>query len=46
VILRVEVPTKLDARQRKLLEEFAAVSGEDIHPQGKGFFDKVKELFD
>ncbi len=45
VILRVEVPTKLDARQRELLEKFAAVSGEDIHPLGKGFFDKVKELF-
>ncbi|MCF6178092.1 MAG: molecular chaperone DnaJ [Geopsychrobacter sp.] len=45
VVLRVEVPTKLDQNQRKLLEEFAAVSGEDIHPLGKGFFDKVKELF-
>ncbi len=45
VILRVEVPTKLDARQRELLEEFAAVSGENIHPLGKGFLDKVKELF-
>ena len=46
VVLRVEVPTKLNARQRELLEDFAAVSGEEINPQGKGFFDKVKELFD
>ena len=46
VILKVEVPTKLNARQRELLEEFAREGGEDIHPQGKGFFDKVKELFD
>ena len=45
VVLRVEVPTKLNPRQRELLEEFARESGEDIHPQGKGFFDKVKELF-
>ena len=46
VILKVEVPTKLNSRQRELLEEFAREGGEDIHPQGKGFFDKVKELFD
>lgn len=46
VVLKVEVPTKLNSRQRELLEEFAKESGEDIHPQGKGFFDKVKELFD
>jgi len=46
VVLRVEVPSKLNNRQRELLEEFARESGEDIHPQGKGFFDKVKELFD
>jgi molecular chaperone DnaJ len=46
VILKVEVPTKLNSRQRELLEEFAREGGEDIHPQGKGFIDKVKELFD
>lgn len=46
VILKVEVPTKLNSRQKELLEDFAKESGEDIHPQGKGFFDKVKELFD
>jgi molecular chaperone DnaJ len=46
VVLKVEVPTKLNSRQRELLEDFAKEGGEDIHPQGKGFFDKVKELFD
>jgi molecular chaperone DnaJ len=46
VILKVEVPTKLNSRQRELLQEFAKEGGEDIHPQGKGFIDKVKELFD
>jgi len=45
VVLKVEVPTRLNGRQRELLEEFAKESGEDIHPQGKSFFDKVKELF-
>lgn len=41
----IETPTNLNAKQRKLLEEFAAVSGEDINPQAKSFFSKVKELF-
>jgi molecular chaperone DnaJ len=46
VILKVETPTKMNSRQRELLEEFAKESGENIHPQSKGFFDKVKEMFD
>lgn len=41
----VETPTNLNARQRKLLEEFAKASGEDVNPQAKSFFSKVKELF-
>jgi molecular chaperone DnaJ len=45
VIVRVETPTSLTARQKELLSEFATEAGEDIHPMGKGFFDKVKELF-
>lgn len=46
VILRVETPTQLTARQKELLEEFAKEGGEDIHPMGKSFLEKVKELFD
>lgn len=46
VIVRVETPTSLTARQKELLEEFAREGGEDIHPMGKSFFDKVRELFD
>jgi molecular chaperone DnaJ len=42
----IETPKKLSARQRELLEEFARVSGEEVHPLSKGFFDKVKEMFD
>ncbi len=42
VVLKVEVPTKLNARQRELLEEFAKEGGEDIHPQGKGFLTKSR----
>jgi molecular chaperone DnaJ len=46
VVIRVETPTRLTARQKALLEEFSREGGEEIHPLGKGFFDKVKELFD
>jgi len=42
----VETPTKLTPRQRELLEELAAISGEETHPRGQGFFQKVKELFE
>jgi molecular chaperone DnaJ len=46
VRLVVETPTTLTAKQRKLLEEFAAESTDDsAHPQTKGFWGKVKELF-
>ena len=45
VRVTVEVPEKLSRKQRDLLEQFAANSGEDSNPQSKGFFDKVKELF-
>lgn len=44
--LQVETPTHLNARQRELLEEFARMSGEDAHPITRGFFEKVKGLFD
>jgi len=42
----VETPRKLTARQRELLEEFARIGGEEVHPMSKGFFDKVKEIFE
>lgn len=41
----VEIPRKLSAKQRELLEEFARSSGEEVSPLSKGFFDKVKEMF-
>lgn len=41
----VETPTKLTARQKELLEEFAKISGEQHNPISQGFFDKVKDLF-
>ncbi|MGI6454611.1 MAG: molecular chaperone DnaJ [bacterium] len=41
----VETPTRLSARQRELLEEFAKISGEETHPRTNSFFDKVKQVF-
>jgi molecular chaperone DnaJ len=41
----IETPRKLTARQRELLEEFARMSGEEVHPLSKGFLEKVKEMF-
>jgi molecular chaperone DnaJ len=46
IIVRVETPIGLTARQKELLEEFAKEGGEEIHPLGKSFLDKVKDLFD
>ncbi len=42
----VEVPTKLNARQRELLEQFAAESGTEVSPATSGFLDKLKDFFD
>lgn len=45
VKIKVEVPKKLTNRQKELLEEFAEISQEECHPEHKGFFEKVRELF-
>lgn len=41
----VEVPTKLNSEQKKKLEEFAELCGEDSHPENKSFLEKAKEFF-
>ncbi|QXM06203.1 molecular chaperone DnaJ [Crassaminicella indica] len=41
----VEVPKKLNEKQKELLRQFADIMGEDVHEQRKSFFDKVKEVF-
>lgn len=41
----VEVPKKLNEKQKALLREFSELSGEDIHEQNKGFFNKMKDVF-
>lgn len=47
VILNVEVPKKLSARQRELLEELAGTLNTEVKPQkaGKGFLERVANLF-
>lgn len=46
VHIRVETPSKMNKRQRELMEEFANISNDDVFPHKKGFFDKVKEIFE
>ncbi|HWY91519.1 MAG TPA: molecular chaperone DnaJ [Chthoniobacterales bacterium] len=41
----VEVPSKLNAEQRRKLEEFAASCGEENSPMHKSFFEKAKDFF-
>lgn len=41
----VEVPKKLNEKQKELLKKFADVMGEDVHEQRTSFFDKVKDAF-
>jgi molecular chaperone DnaJ len=45
VRVHIEVPKKLTARQRELLEEYARNGGEEVSPLGKGFLDRVREMF-
>ena len=40
----VETPANLNSSQRKLLEEFSKVSGDDVYPKRRSFLAKIKEL--
>jgi molecular chaperone DnaJ len=46
VRIHVETPRKLSAKQRAILEQFARETGEDVHPQSKSFFEKVKSILE
>ncbi len=41
----VDVPKKLNEKQKQLLREFAEISSDDMHEQRKSFFDKMKDAF-
>lgn len=45
VRVHVEVPQSLTPEQRRLLEEFARVSGDAAEPTSKSFFEKAKKFF-
>jgi len=38
-------PQKLSAKQKELLKEFAALSGDAVNPEQKSFTEKFKDLF-
>lgn len=43
----IEVPRKLNNKQKELLKQFAELTnGEKYHTQRKGFFEKMKDVFD
>jgi molecular chaperone DnaJ len=46
VELFVETPTKLTARQRELMREFAGSCGEQQHPKSANFLGKAKTFWD
>ena len=43
VTVKVVVPKKLNSKQKKLLKDFAEVSGDEIKHVEKGIFDRVKD---
>lgn len=44
VLVKVMTPTKLNTKQKRLLKEFAAESGDTIHRPQKNFFEKIKDV--
>ena len=45
VKVQVEVPTNLTAEEKRVLNEFASVSGKNSGPLSKSFMEKMKRLF-
>jgi molecular chaperone DnaJ len=43
--VHVEVPQALTSEQKRILEEFARVSGDAAEPTSKSFFEKAKKFF-
>lgn len=41
----VKIPTKLSQKQKELLRQFAALGGENVLEEEKGFFKKMKDAF-
>jgi molecular chaperone DnaJ len=45
VEVAVETPTRLSARQKELLREFQASETGDECPEVKGFFNRIKDVW-
>ena len=45
VRVQVEVPQSLTSEQRRILEEFARISGDASEPTSRSFFEKAKKFF-
>jgi len=45
VVIIIEVPKKLNARQKELLRELAALEDKHVSPERKSFLDKLKDFF-
>ena len=45
VLVNVTVPRRLTEEQRRLLEEFERLAGEETYEPDEGFFDKLKSAF-
>lgn len=45
VIVKIEVPKKLNQKQKNLLKEFDSACEDTNHSARKSFFDKIKDLF-
>ena len=41
----IEIPKKLDDEQEQLLRAFAETENNNVLPESKGFFDRLKEYF-
>jgi molecular chaperone DnaJ len=46
VELFIETPTRLTARQKELMREFAGLCGEQQHPRTATFFGKARRFWD
>ena len=46
VELFVETPTRLDARQKALMQEFAEISSEQQHPESSGFLNRARRFWE
>ena len=46
VVIQVTIPKKLSGEHRSLLEQLAEIEKTEVNAEQKGFFDRLKKLFD